>query len=52
MVNPVFTYILDIWFANIFCRYIQLKDQTVLFQAIWFSISQQSYMVPSIAMYH
>ena len=40
--NPVFTYILNIWFLNTFCRYTQLNDQTVLFQIIKFSISQQS----------
>ena len=37
MPNPVFTFILNIWFVNTFCRYTQLNDQTVLF-----SISQQS----------
>ena len=31
--------------------YTQLKDQTVLFQTILFSISQ-NWMAPSIAMYH
>ena len=51
MPNPVFTYISNIWFVNTFCRYIQLNDQTVLFLTIQFSISQQSWMVPSIAMY-
>ena len=46
--NPVFTYLFDIWIVNTFCRYTQLKDQAVLFLTIQFSISQQSYMVPSI----
>ena len=36
MLNPVFTYI---WFVNTFCRYVQLNDQTVLFQTIQFSLS-------------
>ena len=40
--NPVFTYILSIWFVNKFCRYSQLNDQTVLFLTIQFSLSQQS----------
>ena len=35
-------YISNIWFVNSFCRYTQLNDQTVLFQTIQFSISQQS----------
>ena len=39
--NPVFTYV--------FCRYIKLNYQTVLFLTIQFSISQ---MVPSIAIYN
>ena len=38
MPNPVFTYILSIWFGNAFCRYTQLKDQTVLFITIQFNI--------------
>ena len=42
MWNPVFIYILNIWFVNTFCRYTQLKDQTVLFLTIQFSLSQQS----------
>ena len=29
----------NIWFVNIFCRYTQLNDQTVLFLTIQFSIS-------------
>ena len=45
-------YIKYSWFVNIFCRYTQLNDQTVLFLTNQFSISQQSWMVPSIAMYH
>ena len=32
--------------------YTQLNDQTILFQTIQFSISQQNRMVPNIAMYH
>ena len=35
------------WFV-----YPQLQDQPVLFRTIQFSISQQLWMVPSIAMYH
>ena len=31
MVNPVFTYILNIWFVNTVFRYTQLKDPVVLF---------------------
>ena len=31
---------LNIWFVNIFCGYTQLKDRTVLFLAIQFSIIQ------------
>ena len=50
--NPVFTYILITWFINLFCRYIQLKDQTVLFLTIQFSISHQNQIVPSVAVYH
>ena len=42
MPNPVFIYISNIWFVNTFGRYTQLNDQTVLFQTIQFSISQQS----------
>ena len=39
--NPLFTFhIKYIWFLNIFCRYTQLNDQTVLFLTIQFSISQ------------
>ena len=52
MSNLAFTYIFNIWFANSFCRYTQLNDQTVLFLMIQFYISQQSQMVPSIAMHH
>ena len=40
--NPIFKYILNIWFANSFCRYTELNDQTVLFQTIQLSMSQQS----------
>ena len=32
--------------------YIQLNDQTLLFQAIPFCMSQQNEMFSSIAMYH
>ena len=39
MPSPVFICILNIWFVNTFCRYIQLNDQTVLFQTIQFIIS-------------
>ena len=35
MPNAVFT---NIWFVNLFCRYIQLNDQTLLFQTMQFSI--------------
>ena len=42
MPNPVFAYILNTWVVNIFCRYTQLNDPTVLFLTIQFSISQQS----------
>ena len=35
-----------------FCRYIQFNEQTVLFLTIQFTMRQQSYMIPSIAMYH
>ena len=42
MLNPVFTYIINIWIINIFCIYTQLNDQRVLFLTILFSISQQS----------
>ena len=52
MPNPFFTYISNIWFVNAFCRNTQLTDQTVLFLTIQFSISQQSWMVSSIAMYN
>ena len=34
----VYTYILNIWFVNTFCRYTQLNDQTVLFLTIQSSI--------------
>ena len=39
MPNHVSTYVLNIWFVNILCRYTQLNDQTVLFQAIQIIIS-------------
>ena len=39
MPNPIFTYVLNIWFVNPFCRYTQLIDQTVLFLTNQFSIS-------------
>ena len=42
MPNRVFTYISNIWSVNTFCWYTQLNSQTVLFQTIQFSISQQS----------
>ena len=42
MPNSLFTYILNIWFVNTFCRYTQLNGQTVLFLTIQFSISEQS----------
>ena len=45
MLNPVFTYMLDIWFVNTFCRYRQLND---LFLTIKFCIIQ-SQMVLCIA---
>ena len=32
--------------------YVQSNDQTVLFQTIQFSINQQSWMVPIIAIHH
>ena len=44
MPNPVFTYILNIWFVNTFCRYTRLNDRTVLFLKIqvnkvkWFQV--------------
>ena len=41
MPSPVFTYILNIRFVNIFLD-TQLNDQTVQFLRIQFSISQQS----------
>ena len=41
-INPVFTHILNTWFANMFCRFTELNKQTVLFLTIQFSISQQS----------
>ena len=40
MPNPVFTYILNIWFINTFCRYSQLNDKTVQYLTIQFSINQ------------
>ena len=42
MPNPVFRYILDIWFVNTFCRYTQLNYLTDLFWTIQFNKSQQS----------
>ena len=36
--NPIFTYILNIWLVNIFCRLKKLNDQMVLFLTIQFSI--------------
>ena len=36
MPNPLYTYILKIWFVNAFCWYTQLNDQTVLFLRIQF----------------
>ena len=36
-------YIKYIWLVNIFCRYTQLNDQTVLFLIIQFNISQHRY---------
>ena len=41
MLNPVFTYIWNIWFVNTFCRYTQLNHQTILFLTIQVSISQK-----------
>ncbi len=41
MPSPVFTYILNMWFVNTFCRYTQLNDQSDVFLTIQFSISQQ-----------
>ena len=42
MPNPAFTGILDIWLVDTFYWYTQWNDQTVLFQSIQFSVSQQS----------
>ena len=39
MLNPVSTYILNIWFINTFFRYTQLNDHTVLFLTIQLSTS-------------
>ena len=39
MPNTVFTYTLNIWFVNTFCRYTQLNNQSVLFLTIQFSKS-------------
>ena len=39
MSNPVFIYVLNIWFINIFWRYTHLNDHIVLFLTIQFSIS-------------
>ena len=41
MSNPVFKYTSNLWFANLFCRYALLNDETVLFLTIQFSLSQQ-----------
>ena len=41
MPNPLFLYILNMWFVNIFL-YRQLKDQSVPFLTIQFSISQHN----------
>ena len=38
MLNPIFSYILNIWFVNSFCRYTHLNDKTVLCLIIQFSI--------------
>ena len=38
MPNPVFTYILSIWFVNLFYKCTLINDQTVLFLTIQFSI--------------
>ena len=40
MPNPVFAYVLNVWFVNTFCRYTQLNDQTVLFPTILLRVSQ------------
>ena len=40
--NAEFTYILNIWFVNIFYRYTLLNDQTVLILTIQFSMCQLS----------
>ena len=45
MPNPVSTYIINIWFVNIFCWYTHLNDRTVLFLTIQFSTKQQSQIV-------
>ena len=45
MPNPVFTYILVIWFVETFCRYTQLNDQTVLFKNIQSGVGQLSWIV-------
>ena len=39
--NPVYTYILNVWFVNTFSD-TQLNDQTVLFVIIQVSLSKQS----------
>ena len=52
MPNPVFTSKINIWLVNIFCKYIQLNGQTVLFLINQFSINQQSLMISSITIYH
>ena len=38
MPNTLYTYIINIWFLNTFCRYPLLNNQIVLFQIIQFSI--------------
>ena len=39
MPNPVFTYILNIWYAYLSCRYTLINDQAVVSVTIPFSIS-------------
>ena len=38
--------------SNITHLFTQLNDQTIPFETIQFSISKQSWMVPTVAMYH
>ena len=40
----VFTYISNLWFVNIFFRYTQVKQRTILFLKNSFSISQQNFI--------